>query len=247
MPSSGLPTRMLLFLLAVALGAGEALASARSKNEEGNRLYRQKKYVEALKRYTEAQLEAPDSPRLHYNLGNVFYRQGELEKARDEYRRALAAAEPALDPRTVYNLGNSFFTQEQYREAISAYQRALKLDPGDADAKRNLELSLLRLRQQKQQQPRQGGERKQDPNPSPPSPGKKDPSSPESQGKPQGEKGDEKETRGKREGQAPKPKGSLTREEAERILDALQEDEKANMKRRLEATREKQEEVGQDW
>jgi len=228
---------------ALALCAATSLeASARSANEEGNRLYRQKKYSEALKRYTAAQLEAPDEPRLHYNLGNVFFRQGEPEKARDEYARALASADPRLDPSAVYNLGNTFLAQQQFQEAVSAYQRTLKLNPKDLDAKRNLELALLRLRQQKQPQQGGDGEKKEQP----PSKGKK-----ETESQDQGKQGPDQQGE-KREDSKSKnvPRGareSLSHEEAERILDALQEDEKANMKARLQAAKENQQKVEKDW
>ncbi|MCI0656531.1 MAG: tetratricopeptide repeat protein [Acidobacteria bacterium] len=229
-----------------ALGSPYARASASSKNEEGNKLYKEKKYPEALKRYTEAQLEAPDSPQLHYNLGNVFFRQGEVEKAREEYRRALAAADASLDPRAVYNLGNTFFSQQQYQEAVEAYQRALKLTPKDMDAKRNLELALLAMKQQKQQQQSSGKdpdqEKKQKGDESKPSPPGSDEKK-DKQGQPE-EKKDDQQKKGP--GERPQ-KGSLTKEEAERILSALQEDEKANMKRRLEAQQEQQATVEEDW
>ncbi len=218
-------------------------ASARSANEEGNRLYRQKKYAAALKRYTAAQLEAPDEPRLHYNLGNVFFRQGEPEKARDEYARALASADPRLDPSAVYNLGNTFLAQQKFQEAVSAYQRTLKLNPKDVDAKRNLELALLRLRQQKQ--PPQGGgdgEKKQQP----PSPGKKEKESQDQGKRGPGEQGEKREN-SKAKNEPRGARDSLSHEEAERILDALQEDEKANLKARLQAAKENQQQVEKDW
>lgn len=229
-------------ILLSPVAAPELLASARSKNREGNRLYEEKKYDEALKRYTEAQLEAPDAPQLHYNLGNVLFRKGELEKARDEYSRALASADPGLDPRAIYNLGNTFFSRQEYKDAVAAYQRALRLDPSDPDAKRNLELALLRMKQQEQQkqQPRGGGqkdeeEQKQD----------QEPEKPAAQGGE--EKKQEEAERKEPRGGERKEKGSLSKEEAERILNALQEDEKENMKKRLAAAKEDQEDVEKDW
>jgi len=243
------PACLTLLLLATgftlgALGTPEARASASSKNEEGNKLYQEKKYAEALKRYTEAQLEAPDSPQLHYNLGNVFYRQGEVEKAREEYRRALAAADASLDPRAVYNLGNTFLNQRQYQEAVEAYQRALKLAPKDMDAKRNLELALLAMKQQKQQQNSSGKNSKQDQQQKGDEP-KPTPSGSEEQKDKQGQQQQQDQPK---QGQGqPRPKGSLSKEEAERILSALQEDEKANMKRRLEAQKTGDETAYPDW
>ena len=240
-------TRNRTFLIALVSGillspvtAPELLASARSKNREGNRLYEKKKYDEALKRYTEAQLEAPDAPQLHYNLGNVLFRKGDLEKARDEYRRALASADPGLDPGAIYNLGNTFFTQQEYKDAVAAYQRALRLSPSDPDAKRNLELALLRMKQQ--QQPKQQPQRDDR---------KDEEKQKQEQEKPKPQGGEEKkqEAAEKKEprGGDRKEKGSLSKEEAERILNALQEDEKENMKKRLATSKEDQEEVEKDW
>ena len=156
--------------------------------------------------------------------------------------RALASADPRLDPSAVYNLGNTFLAQQQFQEAVSAYQRTLKLNPKDLDAKRNLELALLRLRQQKQPQQGGDGEKKEQP----PSKGKK-----ETESQDQGKQGPDQQGE-KREDSKSKnvPRGareSLSHEEAERILDALQEDEKANMKARLQAAKENQQKVEKDW
>ena len=243
---ASLASMALMGMLALA-PTSEVFASARSKNEEGNRLYRGKKYPEALKKYTEAQLEAPDSPQLHYNLGNVFYRQGEVEKAREEYRRALAAADRSLDPKAVYNLGNTFLSQEQYPEAVGAYQRALKLDPGDFDAKRNLELALLRLKE-KQKQSQSSGDRQEKGRQQESGSQPRQSPSPSQEKEKQQAQGAGKDPRQQQKGNTPQPeKGSLTKEEAERILSALQEDEKANLKKRLEARQEEPKDVDEDW
>ena len=234
---------------AALLGGGNSLtlASAHSKNEEGNQLYEAKQYPEALKKYTEAQLEAPDSPQLHYNLGNVFFRQGEIDKAREEYRRALAAADASLDPRAVYNLGNTFLSQQQYKEAVEAYQRTLKLSPKDMDAKRNLELALLRMKQKNQKQPSSGKDQKKDQQKQ--NDGQSNPSPSGSQEQKEKAGADqEKNDPNRQNAQGKRPeKGGMTKEEAERILSALQEDEKANLKHRLEAQKDKPQDVDEDW
>ena len=66
-----------------AVVAGVALAAlslpvggtAHRKNEEGNKRYEEKAYDDALRAYTEAQVGAPEAPELHYDIGNVLYRQ----------------------------------------------------------------------------------------------------------------------------------------------------------------------------
>ena len=61
------------FLLAgvLTLLGGEA----HRKTEKGNRLYLNGANEDALRSYTEAQLAAPEAPQLHYDIGNVLYRQ----------------------------------------------------------------------------------------------------------------------------------------------------------------------------
>jgi tetratricopeptide (TPR) repeat protein len=228
------------------LVATPAFASARSKNQEGNKAYQEKKYGEAMKRYTEAQLEAPDSPQLHYNLGNVFFRQGELEKAREEYRRALAAADATLDPKAVYNLGNTFFSQQQFPEAVDAYQRTLKLAPKDMDAKRNLELALLKMKQKQQPQNQNSKNSKQDQDKQNAGDPKNNPAGKDQKQEPGSQDPRQNQSRQQDQGKRPM-RGGLTKEEAERILGALQEDEKDNLKKRLAAQQEKPETVEKDW
>jgi tetratricopeptide (TPR) repeat protein len=77
------------------------------------------------------------------------------EEAARSYRDALAApaVPPPLRARASYNLGNALVRAAEekpgdpvpLRAAIVAYEEALRLDPGDRDAKWNLEVALRRL------------------------------------------------------------------------------------------------------
>jgi len=143
-------------LLGALLLAGEArAASVPSLVQEGNRLYREGKLAEALEAYQDALKADPASPAIHYNIGNVLYRQGEYDKAYDEYRLAFPAQQRQLAEGARFNAGNSHFARKNWADAIQNYKEALRLDPGDVDAKKNLELALLNLQQQKQQQQQQ--------------------------------------------------------------------------------------------
>lgn len=195
-------------------GAPPARADAAAKNNEGNRLYDQKKYDEALKKYTDAQASRPEAPELHYNIGNVLFRKGEFDKAIEEYRRAQTVGSAGLAQQADFNRGNALMMKGQVPEAIQAYVQALRSDPHDQDAKRNLELALRLLQQQQKQQPQQQPPRdqKNPPQSSPPPPPTPQPSKPEEQ-KPQ-----------------PKP-GQMSEDEARQILQAIKEAEKDNLRK----------------
>jgi tetratricopeptide (TPR) repeat protein len=130
----------LLILLALSLtGAflGDPLHEA---TERGNERYAAGELDEALKCYTDAQLEAPECPELHYNIGVILYRREEYEKAKEEFEQSLRSDRPEVQARAYYNLGNISVQTGDPLTAIDYYKRALQLDPDDEDAKYNLEL-----------------------------------------------------------------------------------------------------------
>ena len=119
---------------------------------KGNEAYEKGELDQALGYYTQAQKDAPDSPELSYNIGNVRYRQKNFEEAVAQYRQAMIAPDKQLRQKAAYNIGNAHFLLEKYADAQKAYKEALRLDPADQDAKYNLELATRMLEQQQQQE-----------------------------------------------------------------------------------------------
>lgn len=122
----------------MALLACLTLAAAPAAAEEGAAAFKKGNYQEALRAYVEAKAEAPEDPRLDYNLGAVFYKLGQYEKAAQSFQAALSAPDDALKEKSLYNLGNVAFRQGDLPRAVDYYQKALALDPDDLDARKNL-------------------------------------------------------------------------------------------------------------
>ena len=129
--------------------------SAHRRAEQGNRHYEDGEYDDALRLYTEAQVDAPRASELFYDIGNVLYRQGDFEGAAEAFTRSLLMAPAALEGDAAYNLGNARFRLQEFEDAVKHYERALRIRPADRDAKRNLELALRAQDQQQQQQDQQ--------------------------------------------------------------------------------------------
>lgn len=209
--------------------------AAHRKTEKGNELFEQGQFEEALRAYTDAQVDAPDSPELSYNIGNVLYRQGDFQGAAEAFTRALLSGAEQLVPKTAHNLGNARFQMEEYDEARKAYERALRSAPDDLDTKRNLEL-VLRALQQQEQQPSDddSGDGEQQPQPSPSS--KPQPS-------PQGD--DEKE-QPPGSPQEPAPQG-MTPEQAAQLLDGAGDQELEALRQQQSQSNSPDETPEKDW
>ena len=85
---------------------------------------RQKAYF-----YGRAVALCPTNAAAQNNLGNLFEAAGQLDDAKERYRRALAADHdfaPAL-----FGLGDIALVEGQYPEAIGFYERGLALEPAD--------------------------------------------------------------------------------------------------------------------
>jgi Ca-activated chloride channel family protein len=123
----------------------------RSDRARAEALYDDGRYQEASDAFSALAQRDPE-PALSYNAGNAQYRIRRYEDAEKTYRRALDRL-PAWRQRVYFNLGNAYVraaeeTEDKsgpLRHAVEAYQEALRLDPGDQDAKWNLELALRRL------------------------------------------------------------------------------------------------------
>ena len=216
-----------VLLLAPGWAPPASADQAASKNNEGNRLYEQKKYDDALKKYVDAQASRPGAPQLHYNIGNVLFRKKEYDKAVEEYRRAQAAPDPVLSQAATYNRGNALLMQGRPEEAIQAYVQALRARPDDTDAKRNLEIALRLLDQKKKQQQQKQQKQNQEQN--------KDPQQQPQQGSGGGRPPQQKKT------------GEMTEEEARQVLEALQQEEKEGIKKHARAVSGDRRQPDQDW
>jgi tetratricopeptide (TPR) repeat protein len=216
--------------------------------EKGNRKAKEESGArEALGHYGEAARVSPGSPIPDFNRGIVLSREGQVEEASDAFLGAAAAEDRQVAADALYNLGNTLLEAKQFEPSIEAYLQSLDLDPADADARRNLEIALRRLEQQQEQE--QQDEEQQD----------EEQQQEQNEGK-SGE--DEQEQRPSGQEESPPKQGDreeqpqpqeeqqdplrMTREDAERLLNAIQSDE-LKVLQQLQDDQEQDEADGKDW
>lgn len=130
--------------------------------KRGNAHYKAETYDAALEAYQSAAESRPEDAISHYNLGATLYQKKEFEKAADEFRQSLNAADPIHRAQGYYNLGNAQAQLNDIEGAIRSYKSALRLNPRDLDTKHNLELALEKLEQNSQQNQSKSGDEDRD-------------------------------------------------------------------------------------
>ncbi|MGA1844731.1 MAG: VWA domain-containing protein [bacterium] len=130
-----------------------------SKPKEAERFFADGHYDKALSAYLDAQIDSPDDPVLHYNIGATYYRMNKYEEAARNYEAAAArTTDIDLRERAYYNLGNCAYRMGKMEDAVAWYQKAIELDPNDGDAHYNMEFVRQEMQRRKEQaQERQEG------------------------------------------------------------------------------------------
>ncbi len=225
---------------------GEITLAPQRHTRAGRQAWKQGDFPKALERFGAAATLREGDERVQYNLADALVAAGQVDEAIPLLQALGGKPASPLAAAARYNLGNALFLKQDFAGAVDAYRSALELAPGDENTRRNLELALRRLRQQQQQQqqqPEQQPDRSQQQQRQgdgkqwqPPQPSAGAEQSP--QQRPQ--------TPEEREQQRFQREVGMPKERAMQLLDALQQNEKAEQKRLLAQRREGRRE-GRDW
>ncbi|MFN3557137.1 MAG: tetratricopeptide repeat protein [Bacteroidales bacterium] len=207
-------TRFTIIIIFVVVFAGKLAAQVENPEvRRGNRLFRAEDFQQAELNYRRALEQNPQSVRALYNLASALYRQGRYDEAAN-ILDGLARLDIPDNRRAdvLHNLGNARLGNQQIREGIDAYKDALRIRPQDQDTRHNLAKALRLLQEQQEQQQQQGDEDSPD----------------QDQDQDQQNQQDQEPSEQQQDQQqqpTPRP-DQLTPEDAQRILDALNQQER---------------------
>ena len=218
----------------VALVVGLLLGSEASAQQmkerglvrRGNREFKREKFEKSVDSYQEALKHDPNSFEAKYDLASALYRTERYEKAEKTLQAIVGDSTRTEKERgeVAYNLGNTQFAQQKYKEALSSYRQAMRCNPNDEDAKANYAFTKMLLQQQQQQQQQQQNQAqnqdqqdKQDNQQNDQNDQNQDQ---QDNQQPQNQEGDNKEQEGGK-----RPEGSMSPEQQEALLQAIQAEE----------------------
>ena len=204
----------------------------------GNKYYKQEKYTEAEVEYRKGLNKNKDSFEGHFNLGDALYKQEKFDDAIEQFKIAGTQAEDDKGKLAAvnHNIGNALLQQQKYAESIAAYKQALKNNPKDDETRYNLAYAQEMLRQQQQQQQNQNQDNKDN--------NKQD----EQKQNQQQEQNKQEQEQQDQELQQPQPQEqTMSKENAEQILEALLQDEKETQEKAKRATMKSSKKADKDW
>jgi len=115
--------------------------------QSGNRLYKERKYDQALPEYLKAKEVNDKDAVLNFNLGDAYFRNQKFEEAAGSFENVVDRTDDsAITQQSYYNKGVSLSRQTKLEESIEAYKIAVKMNPTDQDARINLQKALLELK-----------------------------------------------------------------------------------------------------
>jgi len=179
---------------------------------QGNREYGKESFSESEISYRKAIDGNKKSPDAIFNIGDALYKQNKFEDAGKQFIENVNMNDDK-DKKSagLYNLGNSLLKANKVEESIAAYKNSLKLNPDSKEAKYNLAYAQDLLKQQQEQK-----EQQQDKDDQKKEQDKKD------QNKDQQKDQNDKDDQNKQQ----QPQEGISKDDAQRLLNALANDEK---------------------
>ncbi len=218
-------------------------------NLKGVNAYKKGELEKAQSSFEENAIDNPRDGALHYNLGNAYFKNGNLEQAEQEYMMSLRDEDFEDVSQTYQNLGNIYFQNQEYDKALGNYWQSVVENPQNADARYNYELTKRYMQQQQQQQQQQNSDQNQDQQDKQDQKQQKGDKEDEKQDQQQQqqEQQQDQEKKEEQKQQQAQSKEEMKKEDAEKLLKALLEKEKEEQKKEKEKVHGTPRKKGKYW
>lgn len=242
---------ILLMISVVAFAQNE-----RSMARKGNRFFADSAYTESEVAYMRALDKDPELKEAQFNLTSSAIRQGKFDEAIEQLEIIASTSEDKLEIGECYhNMGNAYLEKfqassqdqekaktapEELDKAIESYKKSLRHNPSDNETRYNLAIAQKIKKEgpppQEQQQEQDQDKEKQD---------KEQEENEDQQQQEQDQQDQEEEQEQK---QQPQP-DKISKEDAEKILNAMMQEEKDLQEEQKEKQKAKMRsnQVEKDW
>jgi len=222
--------RYLIVIILFLLVCPKVFGQEKGYVKKGNDLYYQQKYKDAEDNYRKSVEKKSSNVEGNFNLGDALYKQKKFADAGQQFTK-LAESESGnklLAAKAYHNLGNTYLENKKLEESIDAYKKALLRNPKDDETRYNLAYAQQKLKQQQQQNKQnKKNDKSQDKKNPKDDKNKNDKSQDKDKNKQDPNKDQNKQDQDKKDQQNQQQQpNKLSKEDAERMLEALNNSEK---------------------
>ena len=206
-------TVFILTLLVLCTGAW----AQKKEIRQGNREFRREEFAKADISYRKALVADSSSVAARYNLANNLYRQGSMDEAAKQLDAVKESGkEEAFGADILFNRGDVAIAKEDWKTAVDCFKEYLKANPDDMGAKENFVYARNKLMEQ-QSQDQQEQEQNQD------------------QQQDQQQQPDQNQEQQNQEQQQQEQEAQISPQQAQQLLQAIQEKERQTQEKALKA------------
>ena len=218
--ATGKKALMAALLTASALSA--AAQNDRSFIREGNRLFNARTWAQAETQYRKALSKNARNPQAVYNLGCALLMQQKDSMAMQQFTNAaqMETNNKLRRAKSFHNMGVVMQNHREYAKAIECYKMALRNNPQDNETRYNLALCKKLLKDQPNQNPNNKNDKNKDKDKD------KDKNKDKNQNKNK-DKNNDKDKQNQDKNQDKQNQDKMSRENAEQLLNAAVQQEKA--------------------
>ncbi len=220
----------------------------------GNDLFEGDKFENSEVEYRKALDKKVNSYEAGFNLGDALYKQKKYDEALKQFQ-ALALTEKDNQKlgHLYHNMGNTLLENKKIDESIEAYKQSLRYFPDSKETKYNLEYARQMKKKQEEQQKKDQQNKDQNKDQDKKDQDKKDQDKKKDQKDKDKQKQDQKDKQGDQDKkkQDQQQQNKISKQDAQRLLEALENDEKKVQekvqKAKAKAQKAKKTKIKKDW
>jgi Ca-activated chloride channel family protein len=234
-------TCLVLFVLLIS-SANLNAQTDKKYVRKGNREYDKSKYSDSEISYRKAIDQNKQYPDAVFNVGDALYRQNKFEEAGKQFAESSDQnVDKVKKSAGLYNMGNALLKANKLQESIEAYKNSLKLRPNSKEAKYNLAYAQDLLKRQQEQQKNQKDQDNKDQNQDKNKQDKNKDQQKDQKDKNKDQQKDQNKNQDQKQQEKPQ-NGEISKEDAQRLLNSLANDEK-NVQEKVKLAKAQKEKI----
>lgn len=218
----------LAVVLATAFATVANAQSERSHIRDSYRLYNDSNYAGAQEASVKAMAENPMSYEANFNYADALFMQGKVDEALEQFEKMAAAeTDKGRLSELYHNIGNGYYVKSDFDKSIEAYKKSLRADPTNDETRYNLVAAQRMRKNQDKNQDNKQNQQQQQQN--------------------QQQQQDQQQQQNQQQQQQQNPQQQMDREEAQRLLDAVQQDENELQEKRKQRKEAQPRRIEKNW